>query len=147
MINTLRCAGEDIIAESISRDEHCLLRRASQVYQECDDSEISSYDIQTLSMGMNLQPKSPDDVIVVLQKLKDEDNKHTKDIENVFKFVVKPSIETVEYCIKSIDKLIDEDYTYSFLLLECVNIICEESDDEVVRQSMTEMPVLSLSCL
>lgn len=172
MVNALKCAGEDDIADSISRNERNYLRKASQIYQECGSEDISSYDIQTIMMGMNIYPKKPEDVLSILKGLKESDDKYYQEIENVCQFIISildrkraeqtDSIsnykddlfcclydtkykEIVDKCVYSIEKIMDEDYIYSFLILECVNIISEECDDDFVHQSLSKLSSLSLS--
>ena len=130
MVSTLKCAGEDSLAERIHNDDWTVLRKSSQIYSTCASEvlDIINYDIQTLQLGMSLLPRTIEDVKNILTKISKTSEQMNLNLKNVLEFIENPTPENFYMCSIIIINLIDEKNDYAPLILECINFFCNETE-------------------
>lgn len=136
----LKCAGEDELAKRIEAEDWIALKEASKIYN--DLNQHAEYDIQTLRMGMHLLPFSRPDAIKIIEQIMKVDDR--SEIHDIYNFVENITPETSIKCAEAIQRLVSDNDSMAYYLLECINYVCAEEETPIHR-SMEKLPSLTLS--
>lgn len=92
----------------------------SQIYPS------SSYDLQTLQIGMRLVPVSKEDALRILNNLSELEISHAECIRKILLF--QSHIGNLNDLLTVKNELIEMDDYYSRIILNCIDFIYEDCD-------------------